>query len=176
MTRLAFALAFLAIYALFPLREWAATGHVRFVPLGAALTYTTQTGAVLERSPWDALTDLVLPNLAFVAGYLPARHPEYSVRPHWALLWGLYGLWWWRYLRRPRAVPPRRRVQAWEPWDEAPRGSMPPTLVALHLYVASYLLVMLPNAWIGGYGYRYVVPLFFVLVLFGVGATRRIRS
>ena len=107
MTRLAFALAFLAVYALFPLREWAATGHVRFVPLGAALTYTTQQGAVLERSPWDALTGLVLPNLAFLAGYLPARLAEYSVRPHWALLWGLYGLWWWRWWRVGRT--PRSR-------------------------------------------------------------------
>jgi len=173
--RLILLATFLATVALFPLREWAVTGTVRFLPTGAALTYTTQTGAVLERSPWDALTGLVLPNLAFVAGYLPARHPEYAIRPHWLLLWGLYGLWWWRWMF-PRRERSRRRLVLWEPWgavlvsEAEPRAPMPPTLVALHLYVASYLLVMLPNAWIGGYGYRYVVPLFFVLVLFGVGA------
>ena len=175
MTRAVFLLAFLTVLALFPLREWAVTGTVRFLPTGAALTYTTQTGAVLERSPWDALTGLVLPNVAFLAGYLPARHPEYMIRPHWLLLWGLYGLWWWRWLF-PRREQFRRRVALWEPWgavlvsEAEPRAPMSPTLVVLHLYVASYLLVMLPNAWIGGYGYRYVVPLFFVLVLVGVGA------
>ena len=148
MNRLVLLLSFLATVALFPLREYLVTGTPHLLPGGAYLTYATQQGAVLERSPWSALTGIVGPNVAFLLGYPKVHYPEYALRPHWLLLWGAYLVWIWRH-------------RGW---------TTPPTVVALHLYVLTYLAVMLPNAWMGGYGYRYVVPLMFVLVLFVPGA------
>lgn len=145
--RIAFAGAFAATFGLFPLREYIAAGTWALVPIGASLTYAGQPGSILERfqEGWTApLTSVVLPNIAFILGYPKFAAPVYSIRPHWLLLWLAYAAWVWSH---------RQERSSGIIW-------------LLHAYVLTYLAVMLPNGFIWGYGYRYLLLLVFVLCVF----------
>lgn len=147
---LAMVLCFVVVFALFPLREHSVSGAWTLVPSGAPMTYATQKGSLLEqlRTSWLApIRNIVLPNAAFILGYPKFAYPLYAIRPHWFVLWMAYVAWIWsRRHQRP-----------------------PPMIWLLHLYVVIYLGVMLPNAYIWSYGYRYLVPLVLVLGLFVPG-------
>lgn len=145
--------AFVLVYGIMPLRELLASGAWALLPASSLNTFVSQPGSLGEqwRVSWLApLTGVVLPNLAFMAGYTKLYAPVYSLRPHWAALWLVY--LWWLWTQRGRVVSP--------------------TIVVTHLYLFLYVGVMSVNAYIGGYGYRYLLPMFFVLVLFLPAALR----
>jgi len=138
---------FVLVYGVMPVREHLVAGLWAFLPESALNTFVSQPGSLGEqwRVSWTRpITRVVLPNFAFMLGYTKLYTAAYSLRPHWAVLWVAYLAWVWkRRARRP-----------------------PPTIGLVHLYVFLYVGVMAANAYIGGYGYRYLLPLFFVLVVF----------
>jgi hypothetical protein len=148
---------FVLVYGLMPLREHLASGVWAFLPESSLNTFVSQPGSLGEqwRVSWTApVTRVILPNLAFMLGYPKLYAAAYSLRPHWAVLWLAYLAWLWKR----RALSPG------------------PTMTLVHLYVVLYAGVMVANAYIGGYGYRYLLPLFFVLVLFLPPALDDVRS
>lgn len=153
----AFVVSAMAAFFLFPLHQYLSSGVWAVVPTGAALTYMDQPGSIIERFHerwWSPVTAVVVPNVAFILGYPKLVIPYYTIRPHWLLLWLAYGSWIWQHRRqRPRGV-----------------------LWILHAYVLTYLAVMLPNAYISGYGYRYLLLLVFVLAVFFVPTVRELSA
>lgn len=137
---------FALTYGLLPLREYLAFGAWAVVPANSLYAYTAE-GFVVDRlrsSPLEPLRSVVLPNVAYLLGYPKFVMAQYSIRPHWFLLWVGYVAWLWRERRR---------------WPD-------PTLGFVHLYIAVYAALMLITAPIWGYGFRLVLALSFVLSLF----------
>jgi hypothetical protein len=145
--KVALVAGFVLTFALYPLRDYLAAGAWGVLPSGAIQTYAFQEGSLLERwheSWWSPIRHIVLPDLAFLLGYPKLAHADFSIRPHWMILWGTYLVWVWsRRHERPA-----------------------PFVWLLHTYVAIYVGVMSLNAYIWSYGYRYLLPLVFVLGIF----------
>jgi hypothetical protein len=142
--RAALVAAFLLAYALLPLHERIVAGVWTPVPVAGLQAFTAHEGFLVPqmRASWLArIRDIALPNWAFMLGYPKLWRPEYSIRPHWVILWALYFVWIWR-------------------------GRAQPTLGLVHLYVVCYVAVMSVFASIWIYGFRHVLPLVFVLSFF----------
>ncbi|MBI3637865.1 MAG: hypothetical protein HY216_16855 [Candidatus Rokubacteria bacterium] len=76
-------------------------------------------------------------------GHLAAIHPEFRFRPHWPIMWALTIVWFAR----------------------APKADIVTQLLATQIGLTAVPLLLLPHAFIGTYGFRYTIPLFFPMIL-----------
>jgi hypothetical protein len=145
--KLALVAGFVLVFALYPLRQYLVAGHWALLPENWLLAFRNQDGSLADqlRTSWTGpLRTIVLPNLAFMLGYPKLVAPSYALRPHWLVLWAAYAAW--LATRRPVAAKP--------------------AVVLVHAYLVTNVAVMAANAYLGSYGYRYMLPLVFVLALF----------
>lgn len=72
-------------------------------------------------------------------GFLPFMDRDFRLRPHWVLMWAGYFAY---LLSRFKG---RRKMAMWE--------------LAIHLYLASYIISLVAVARVQSYGFRYMLPL-----------------
>ena len=127
MKKLALVLGFCVIFSIYPLRELYLTGYPNILPGNYRLAFFNQDGSPIS---------VAIPNMLFMLGYPRLVTKANHIRPHWFVLWTLYGLAIWRKGVR--------------------RGFI------IHLYLATNIGVMLGNVYLASYGFRYMLPIIFV--------------
>ncbi|MCX7768966.1 MAG: hypothetical protein N2110_08090 [Flavobacteriales bacterium] len=102
-------------------------------------------GAQYAQEAMDLTPATLLKKGAFILGYLPALEPAYQIRPHWMLVWILWG---WGLVQGRRKI----LMNTW--------GKM--VMVFIFYYILTLFFVDITS-----YGYRYVLPI--IPMLAGLG-------
>lgn len=144
-----------AIYLLFPLREYLVSGEWEPFNRSWYLAFKKQDSSIVEGmnlSLGRLLQTTILPNIAYMLGTPKFMVPQFSLRPHWFVLWVVYGVWFYANRRTPLTL----------------------LLALLNVYLVLYVSVQSINYYISSYGFRYLLPLVFLLSLFFPAGVREI--
>ena len=135
-------------FLLIPIRNYFVTGNVAFFP---AEGINDSTGQFINSGPNDFYQKLL-----FSIGYLSSLVPEYRVRIHWIIMWCGYFVLLAFQLRRIKTIP------LW--------------VLFLHLFIATYLFFSVGFSVIQSYGYRYMLPINFIILGLSFLGFERLQS
>jgi hypothetical protein len=136
-----------SVFSLIPLRNYFVTGNFAFLPSEGI---NDSTGQLLNSSPNDFFQKLL-----FSFGYLSSLVPEYRVRIHWIIMWVGYFILLVHQIRKIKTIPI---------WG-----------LFLHMFIATYLFFSIGFSVIESYGYRYMIPINFIILSLSMLGFERLK-